>query len=97
MGGLAARAKSISMRTSDRGDIQEKLPETLRGEWCAEHDRGENELIKSLLELSRAGLFLSKWLPLGTSGICIAGGKVLTFTGKWVWLALYMVGACSGR
>lgn len=47
------------MRTSDRGDIQGKLPEALRGEWCAEHDRGENELIKSLLELSRAGLFLS--------------------------------------
>lgn len=59
MEGLAAHAKSISMRTSDHGDIQGKLPETLRGERFAEHDRGENELIKSLLGLSRAGLFLS--------------------------------------
>lgn len=58
-GGLAARAKSISMRTSDHGDIQGKLAAILKGEWCAKHDKGENELVKSLLGLSRAGLFLS--------------------------------------
>lgn len=35
-----------------------KLAETLRGEWYVEHDRGGDELIKSILGLSRAGLFL---------------------------------------
>lgn len=29
-----------------------------------------------------------KWLPLGTCGIHVAEGKVLTFVAKWVWLAL---------
>lgn len=47
------------MRISDRGDIQGKLAATLKGEWLAKHDRGENELIKRLFGLSRAGLFLS--------------------------------------
>lgn len=45
------------MRTSDRGGTQRKLAKTLKGEWHAEHDRGEDELIKSILGLSRAGLF----------------------------------------
>lgn len=46
------------MRTFDCGDTQSEVAETLRGERHAEHDGGEDELIKSILELSRAGLFL---------------------------------------
>lgn len=40
-----------------------------------------------------------KWLPLGTWGIRVARGKVLTFIVKWVWLALllYVADDCSGR
>lgn len=55
---LTAHAKNISIRTSDRGDTQRKLAETLRGKRHAEHDRGDDELIKSIFGLSRAGLFL---------------------------------------
>jgi len=57
-GDLTTHAKSISMRSSDRGDTQRKLAETLRGKKHAEHGRGEDELIKRISRLSRAGLFL---------------------------------------
>lgn len=46
------------MKTSDHGDTQRNLWQTLTGEHQAECDRGEDELIKSILGLSWAVLFL---------------------------------------
>lgn len=75
-GDLTARAKNISMRNSDRGDTQRKLAETPRGEQHAQLDKGEDELIKSILGLSRAGLFLGINIFLwGLVEYTLLGGK----------------------
>lgn len=87
------------MRTSARGDIQGKLAAAPKGEWCAAHDRGRNELIKSLLGLSRAGLFLSISGFLWGLVEMQCWGKSADI-GSGVGLAslcLYMVDGCSGR
>lgn len=84
------------MRTSDCGDTQRKLAESLRGEQNAKHDRGEDELVKSCQGqvYSQARMASS-----GDFWNTLCWGKALTFIVKWVWLALllYTADDCSGR
>lgn len=98
-GGLAAPAKSISMRNSDHGDIQGKLAAALEGVVCRAWQRWKWTYQKPSWAVKGRFIPQHKWLPLGTCGILSARGKVLMFAVQWVWLALclYMAHACSGR
>lgn len=86
----------ISMRTSGCGDTQRKLAETARGERHAEHDRGEDELVKSCQGRVYSQAYVASS---GDFWKTLCWGKALTFIVKWVWraLLLYMADDCSGR